>query len=378
MCHDSQRKPKRTYWTKEEAERFSAFLRSCIYDASTPDSQAALKAAGKCARDWHVLLDDQGKYRFMQFTCGRKFCPSCLMAWSRELTTKTTHAVSKLNPYNIRHITLTVPNAPQGRLKERTEALYKARREWTNEGHRAKGRGGFLSHEEGIAWKHEVHWSGKAGWHPHLHMLIDAPGGVDCRRGSNARDAWVRITKRLGAEANDAHGVFITSFARSRTRNADETVEDWGKRVAAEMAKYAAKPIPLRGLSRTQIDELADSSAGRRFTNATGSMAVAQPKGQDAGWQYCGLLSSLGMKHLTDVFRKKEHGKECDPQEGWKIMQAFEQHARLEDLKVPAHLSTFVEAAKQERTVTWNEIESAASTTKCGPESSPNQEHSKP
>lgn len=351
-----QRKPKRTYWTTEEAERFSAYLRSCISKAETDASRNALAASGKCGRDWHVLQDTEGKYRFMTYRCGRKFCPSCLMDWSRNLTAKTFRAVLEHDPTDIRHVVLTVPNTPHGGLQERTEALYRARREWTNEGHRKKGRGGYLEHETGIAWKHEVHWSGRAGWHPHLHMLIAAPGGIDCRRGSNARDAWTRITKRMGCEASDAHGLYITSFARQSARGEDETEFEWARRLADEMSKYAAKPLPLRGLSQPLIDELAESSHRRRFAAATGSMQVDDGQGGAAGWHYVGVLSSLGSKHLVDVGKKMDKKRECDPEEGWKIMQAFEQARRQEGWKIPAHLATFVEAAEQNRFVDSDDL----------------------
>lgn len=245
-----------------------------------------------CGQDWLTFRSD-GEIILAPWTCGKKFCASCLMTWSDSLRDRMQSVAGKIPPQDLRHIVLTVPNAPAGELQARTRALFQSYREWRNQGRRVKG-GAYWRGVEGQAWKLEAHWS-KTGWHPHLHVLAHAPAGVDLRRGDRGREAWARITATHGAPASFRDGIWIT-------RPTDQAS------VAAEVAKYAAKPIPIRDLPLERLEEAITAWTGTHFQASSGTLALPPAKQPGDGIaEFLGNARTIVGKMLARECSREEY-----------------------------------------------------------------------
>lgn len=250
---------------------------------SMPGTRPAEIAAAvlACRKDALAMVNRlSGGTAFIDLECGKKLCPSCMKAWSDRLVARVLPAAAEAGARNLRHMVLTIPNAPVGYLEEHTNALYAAFREWRNQGRR-KAHGAFWSEVKGYAWKLEVDVSrtnrAAGTWHPHLHILLDAPVGFDFRRNSAARTAWCRTTTAQGLPANPG-AQYIT---RPET-----------PAIALEVMKYAAKPLQLSSLSDVTWPEAASTFDRRRVAQGYGSLSTVSE--QSSGeWECAGRLSSL-------------------------------------------------------------------------------------
>jgi hypothetical protein len=243
-------------------------------DRCPPEVETALESVLKCSRD-AIALDMGGRLPlWIPITCDRKYCRHCSTRWSDQLTAEARKAVLPIPPRELRHLVLTVPNARLGGLEERTNQLYKAFREWRNQGRRS-AHGSFWRPVEGYMSKLEIdlhettttttnkrtgrRHTYRPGWHPHLHVLLHVPRGFDLREGSEALASWRRLIAPI---TGTACAPWITKPASARA-------------AAIEVAKYAAKPLQIECAKAPSLTELALAVQGRRFVASQGTLAVS-------------------------------------------------------------------------------------------------------
>jgi len=278
----------RYHLTAEERRTWTRKLRKAASNPAAGErALKSLNAAIRCGHD-HLVFRERGSGEFLltRYQCGRKFCPSCLEAWSDSLKARALRSIRGIPPTDLRHLVLTIPNPETGDLARGMEQLFRSWREWRNEGRReGKSRKPWWT-VDGCASKLEVHWSARAGWHPHIHAIVHAHGGVPLTRNSPGRQAWSSISGRYGPPASEARGIYI-----SAPKNAVNAAE--------EVTKYAAKPIPLRGLPPERIAELSSAAHGRRWHASSGTLSLGparEPSEKDL--EFLGIAGALIAQHL--------------------------------------------------------------------------------
>ena len=245
------------------------------------EAERILRSSAQCGRDWFGLQHTaDGSFTWIPFLCGKKFCLRCVRTWSNVLTARLLPRVAGARPQDIRLIVLTIPNAPLGKLGEAYTALRASVRDWRDRGNR-KRTGDFLKKARGYAIKIELTISDRTGWHPHVHMLVHARGGIDMRRESKAREAWCRVTANHGYPSNPGAN-WISAPATSEA-------------AAREVAKYTTKPLDLDLAPLDAIIECATALHKRRFTAAHGTLTPLPPETLrgGAGYVHVGRLSKL-------------------------------------------------------------------------------------
>lgn len=235
---------------------------------------AAIEGALNCSRD-ALMIDTGGSIpTWMELRCDRKWCASCSRNWSEKIRAEILPLVASRPPENIRHLVLTIKNARHGQLAERIDTLYQVFREWRNQGRR-KSAGAYWKPLTGYAWKLEIDlhetrrrvllkrkgtWhTYEAGWHPHLHVLLDAPKGIDLGADSDALRTWRRL---MAPHIGHATAPFVT---RPTTAQG----------AAREVAKYAAKPLQIAYARATSLAELVAATHGRRYTGSQGTLGYS-------------------------------------------------------------------------------------------------------
>jgi len=282
---------------KETTDRFSnagalprrwrTFLKHVPHaEANCQDlkGRSALRAARLCASDALALWSDRvfeddtlSPYVFMPLHCHKKWCPRCAPEWSREITPRLRDRVAQVAHQEVRHLTLTIRNAGDGGLKKAVDGLYKSYREWRKRG-RQRTRDGWWSNVLGYCTKLEIDYSRKRGWHPHFHILLHQPGGIDLRENSPARQAWAELTAEHCGSA--AIALWVTSIK--------------SEHVATEVAKYCSKPVQISNSKAEALAELATACAGRRWWQSYGTLDCAEESSvNDVKLQFIGQMSRI-------------------------------------------------------------------------------------
>lgn len=250
----------------------------------------SLKSLMLCRSDLFILKNrfDESTH-VMLTTCDKKFCPHCGIEWSKNLQRKMKLRTMMIPPKELRHVVLTIPNARKGELSSRIEQLYDAFRQWKKEGRKLKNAGWFAD-VKGCAWKLEIDKKKGKGWHPHLHVLLHVPKGINLTRGSPGREAWIRKTANVGAKASFFSGIYIT---RITSENHER-----------EIAKYSMKPLQIKHLHSTELEELVWSTHGRRFFASSGTLKFDnfEKEKLETEWEMITSFSKLSsnMKKLDD------------------------------------------------------------------------------
>jgi len=262
----------------------------------------------------------------------QKTCPDCADEWSRSLRLALLRAVIPIGAQSLRHVVLTIPSVRYGNLSQGIDQLLDSYRDWIKDGRRRAGRGGAWLSDRGIIRKLEVTVDRRNGWHPHLHCLMDVPSGIPLKRDDPARHAWTRVTARYGPPANSAVGLFVTAVGHRNGRRTPDASRDTAAHEAAgavrEVAKYAAKPLQLRGLPSDIWSELQESCHGRRFVASSGSLHVRikSPGGSDL--HHLGTVSGLYRKHGMTATPKHRPSADRDPELWHEVATALQKPLR--------------------------------------------------
>ena len=253
---------KKPYYSLTDAEILKQRRKFEIAKDSTDAEHIknSIKSVSLCGADFFILRHlETGRFHPMRTTCDKKYCPTCMEDWSRKLKARVKARADWIKTGELRHLVLTIPNAPAGALDQRLDQLYDAFRQWRKEG-RKKKKGAWWKSVIGTAWKLEIDYSKKAGWHPHFHILIHAPHGIDLRHGSPGREGWNRITENKGSKACYRNGIYIKKM---KTDN-----------YTREIIKYSMKPLQVKNLSSVELLELVQATYKRRFFGSSGTLEI--------------------------------------------------------------------------------------------------------
>lgn len=275
-----------------------------------PVAKKAIEEALDCGGDFALFQPPAGPVQTVQLWCDRKHCRHCAREWSRRLFRGLRPRAQAVPHEDLRHVVLTIRNAPPGQLAIRFAELREVFREWRNQGRRAE-----WWQPRGYAAKYELTRSPADGsWHPHVHILLDQPGGLNLRGESPARDAWRRLTSHTSA--GESPNLWITGI-----RSAG---------VAGEVAKYAAKPLELSG-SLPAIIEAAEATHGLRWLSCQGTLAVRIGRNaRSKGGLFLGTLrqalkdrcTALSYQDALAIFAGLSHNEQAA------VSPALARHAR--------------------------------------------------
>lgn len=270
--------------------RQTARLLHALKVATGTPAEKPIRAALMCSRDFIVLentLIGRTGHAFVPFACHKKFCARCARADSETLQQRLLPLAANAGAKRLRHLVLTIHNAPAGGLEGRLDDLKHCFREWRNQGRR-KAHGEFWRDQSGYHSKLEITYSRRAGWHPHLHVLMDCARGYDHTANSDSRRAWERITaNRIGSPA-------IASFITK-----PETAG-----IAREVAKYTTKPLEVASAGTAALCEAAAALHKRRVYASQGTLHAEIEEESGSGYAYLDRLSSI----VTMPQRAAENG----------------------------------------------------------------------
>jgi hypothetical protein len=262
-----------------KARRSYARLRAALKLGTNTLAEKPLQSALLCSRDFLVMVPTYiggRSYKFVPYTCGKKFCSACAEFTSRELQERLLPLAEKAGTKRLRHLVLTVRNVNKGKLSGALDDLQHCFREWRNQGRR-KSHGEFWRDQAGYHAKIEVTYKPGAGWHPHIHVLMDCPKGYDHRDNSPSRNAWERITYgRTGCAA-------IASWI-CRAQSAS---------IVREVAKYTVKPLEIESAGSAALCEAAASLHRRRIYTCGGTLKAELEEVQGNAYAYVERLSSI-------------------------------------------------------------------------------------
>jgi len=263
---------------EKELRNWKKRLKAAIRE--TPASHSGHRLLRKClvcGSDWNCFhSQSQNRFLFQPLQCDKKICPSCLRAWSLDLTVRALPAAGSVPFTELRHLVLTIKNCEHSMLPQTLDCLFSSFREWRNQGRRSH-TGKFWTRVKGYIAKLEIDCN-SSSFHPHLHCLLHVPSGFDFGYRSLARSAWIRIIESHGSTANPS-AQYITNCQTSD--------------VAREVTKYCAKPLQMEALRVQLYADLLLALNRRRFFSSWGTLACPKPTNPDPDLEHLGSLSHL-------------------------------------------------------------------------------------
>jgi hypothetical protein len=276
----------------EEWREFLGKLGAASSAAQTAKGRKAIRSAGYChgavlcCHRLAFLESGQGSpFTFIPLGCRKKWCPKCAPTLSQVMTSQLLRKCALLEATELRHLVLTIKNPDTGNLREGIAGLFASWRRWRHYGRRRDG--GWWKGVKGYAAKMEIEHSPRKGWHPHLHVLVHVPAGIDLRADSPARKSWATITEKFcGSQAIALWVTRITSANQAR-----------------EISKYCAKPAKIARARASIIAELADATAGTRWLSSWGTLRCAEEEDLPTGLELVGSLADIDRD--PDAYREK-------------------------------------------------------------------------
>lgn len=226
-------------------------------------------------------------------TCDSRHCPPCSvrLSVSRAMDVATAIAPAVAQG-RCTHAVLTVPNCQPGQLRQTLTRLAKAWRALRGGAGGASKAPGPWRNVRGGIWRIEISWNSTSEtWHPHIHTLLDAPW-MDPRA---ARDAWRDASARQGFYAKTWR---VSLQAVGRNGQAPSAA-------AAELSKYALKPLSLDIARAEPWLELLAALKGKRLIDSWGSLSLPpQQRRAPTAWELLGGLDRiLAGPHTPDRAR---------------------------------------------------------------------------
>lgn len=193
-----------------------------------------------CGEYYEVWIHPNGDRKLVPYPCGSLFCPKCANRRSRRLQKELLGKVGKKDR-SYWSLTLTVPNIER---LDKYEVLYLLRnwtKLWKSSVFQAfEGEGMELEHIFGAVRSIEVTYNPKLGtWHPHIHVLFEAPRKLPLEWLDWLKDAWNRI--------NGCECYVHLDRAYSRTKRGKRKFGNLNKKALREFCKYVTKTVDFAG-----------------------------------------------------------------------------------------------------------------------------------
>lgn len=227
--------------------------------------------------------EEKAETTIVPYCCNKRFCPAC----SREKSRRTLYRVrNKLGPLfdrrrpEIRWITLTIQNPPEGNLEQGIFDLLKAfrrlRRPHEMNGRRGKSYNCWTESVDGYIWNLEISHNNRARtWHPHIHVIY----GGDFVFWGDLKRNWVKALSPSGRSGDVKIGeayVMTPSGKKIAVRDCEMTADALD--CMAEVCKYTLQPFES-DIPAAAIIELTESIHNKRLFGSGGDWKL--PPEQD-------------------------------------------------------------------------------------------------
>lgn len=275
------------------------------------------KALNSC-RQAHMLflprkLEKDPKTLIIPYACNARYCPSC----SRVRSQRTFHRVlDTLGPIfefshpDLRWITLTMVNPPEGQLEQGLRDLSKAfsllRCPRKMNGRRGKDYNSWTEAVDGYIWSVEVtHNAAKCSWHPHIHIIYAG----DFIPWPELKADWTQALRACKRKGDIKIG---TGYFRDESGEKFMILDkaDGSKALGCllEVCKYTLQPFESE-IPAKPILELSDSIFNKRLFGSGGifQLPPQQSRTDDVFWNLEGglhkCLSDPNGWWTDDVYR---------------------------------------------------------------------------
>jgi len=230
------------------------------------------KALATCGEWFDVWARPSGEVKLLPCPCDSIFCPDCANRRSRPLIKKLAGMVNKKGR-SYWFLTLTVPNVEnlsRYDISEISEQFAKLWSSWVFQEFEDENRvtqriyGGVRSIEC-------VYEPKTKSWHPHIHVLFEAPRRLPCWWLVLLKHAWLAIT-------GDARYLHLQR-AYSVTKRGKKKYNRLTAKALLEVVKYVTKCVEFAG-DHLLVDEFLHAFKGHRRIQCFGSFHAAAARGE--------------------------------------------------------------------------------------------------
>lgn len=214
--------------------RREKLVRRVINSLNRAGFEKKAKELKECGAWFDVWIHPNGDRKLVPFPCGSIFCPSCANLRSRRLQKKL---LSKVNRADRSYwsLTLTVPNIERLDKFEVLSLMKNWSKLWKSSTFQSfAGEKGELLRIYGAVRSVEVTYNVKSqSWHPHLHVLFEAPRKLPL--------SWLDLLKAAWSRLNGCDCYVHLDRAYSRTKRGEKKFGKLNRRAIREFCKYVTK-----------------------------------------------------------------------------------------------------------------------------------------
>jgi len=282
---------------KRKRERFK-HIAACAFALLYGGEQDAGKALLSCGRYFQRINFPCGTYRLVPFPCDSVFCPDCAARRSKPLQDKI---LARMNQEENDYFFLTVTVKSWEELtREAIDRLVRMFRELreSDEWRDAGISGGVYSIESTFT---------HAGWHPHLHILIETKkGALGLHHVERFKERWLKIT-------GDSRYINLKKMY-GKTRKGGKT-KRINRSALRELVKYATKSADFSRKPDRVLEFFRAFKGVRRMQSFGSFLGVAKDAEKEANEEHtkepvgcsCGLCKWSDGKyickvHITETF----------------------------------------------------------------------------
>src|SRR5271157_447974 len=255
------------------------------------------KALATCGEWFDVWARPTGEVKLLPCPCDSMFCPECANRRSRPLIKRLLPMVNRPGR-SYWFLTLTVPNMadlPHSAISEISEQFAELWKSWVFQGVEDEtGKpfrifGGVRSIE--CVYNHKL-----KSWHPHIHVLFEAPRRLPGWWLTLLKAAWLRIT-------GDARYVHLKR-AYSVTRRGEKKFNCLDLKALKEVCKYVTKCVEFAG-DHLLVDEFCRAFLSVRRIQCFGSFHGAASKTlAEGGEEESGVLDGVKVRLCDCGYRQ--------------------------------------------------------------------------
>lgn len=229
------------------------------------------KALATCGQWFDVWARPTGEAKLLPCPCDSMFCPECANRRARPLIRKLKGMVNKPGR-SYWFLTLTVPNTEnlsRADISEISERFAELWNSWVFQEVEDENGKAFRIYG-GVRSIECVYEPASKSWHPHIHVLFEAPRRLPWWWLTLLKAAWNRITG--GAR------YLRLQRAYSVTKRGKKKYNNLNEKALRELCKYVTKCAEFAG-NHLLVDEFLKAFKGVRRTQCFGSFHGACAKG---------------------------------------------------------------------------------------------------
>lgn len=253
---------------KAKRNRRDALVDQVVGSLNRCGREKQAKALATCGEWFDVWHKEGGQVRLLPCPCDSMFCPDCANRRSMPLIKKLSKMVNRPGR-SYWFLTLTVPNVSElsrSEISKISDKFGELWRSWVFQGFEDECG---VTHKifGGVRSIECVRSSTGAGWHPHIHILFEAPKRLPWWWLILLKHAWLQLT-------GDARYVRLQR-AHSTTKRGKKKYNYLNAKALREVCKYVTKCAEFAG-SPLLVDEFLTAFKGVRRTQCFGSFHGAK------------------------------------------------------------------------------------------------------